>query len=507
MSRTRNAALTATFTYAQFALALVSGFVLFPVIVRHIGAYDNGLWLATGEVIGYLLLGDLGVFAIVPWVVANKDGAGDRAGAARILTDALGIGVGLGLIVLAAAAGVWVARPEHFGFAAPDWEKIRPPLALVLGLTGLGVPFRAFQAFLAGMQDVVFGGMVSVAQTGLTIILTITFIVLGFGLPGLALATGLPPLLAGWACAVRVVASHREIARQCGRPSFLGCRYLVGQGFGPWLAGFGVRLLTASNGLILVAHGRPDLATVYAATGKVAQSIQPMCAVLPDSGLIGLSQLHGGANPDQTRRTVLCLILLYVLIPGAAAGAILLVNPVFVRVWLGSEYYAGNSVNILIAVNLLLASVAGGLFKLSAVVGQRPLIGTATLIYGVASAGLGYWLFGVRGLIGLAGAAAIVSGAGAIPFGLLVVTRAYDLRIRDLLTGWIGPGVVRGAPFLAAAATAGVWLADQPLVAALPAGLILGGLYFVLVRPVLANAPWPDRVRGWLTRLRLIPTS
>ena len=65
MSRTRKAVLGSAFAYANFALALVSGFVLFPIIVWQLGAYDNGLWIITGELVGYLLLGDLGVFTVV----------------------------------------------------------------------------------------------------------------------------------------------------------------------------------------------------------------------------------------------------------------------------------------------------------------------------------------------------------------------------------------------------------------------------------------------------------
>ena len=54
MSRTRKAALGSAFAYANFALALVTGFVLFPLVIWKLGAYDNGLWLITGELVDML---------------------------------------------------------------------------------------------------------------------------------------------------------------------------------------------------------------------------------------------------------------------------------------------------------------------------------------------------------------------------------------------------------------------------------------------------------------------
>ena len=115
MSRTRKAILGSAFMYVQFGLALVSGFVLFPLTIRYLGAYDNGLWLITGELAGYLLLGDLGVFAVLPWMVAAKDGAGDRAGIARHLADALRVGLIVGLGFVAVGVGIMWADPTRVG--------------------------------------------------------------------------------------------------------------------------------------------------------------------------------------------------------------------------------------------------------------------------------------------------------------------------------------------------------------------------------------------------------
>jgi hypothetical protein len=230
-----------------------------------------------------------------------------------------------------------------------------------------------------------------------------------------------------------------------------------------------------------------------------------MTWVVPDSGVVGLGQLHGEGNPERTRRVVLCLLLLYLLVPGAAAIALLAANPAFVRVWMGTEVYAGHYVSGLLAANLLLGSAVSGLFKVAAVVGYRPQVGFSTLVYGAVTFGLGLWLARLRGPAGPAEAAVLVALLLAIPLGVGFVARVYGIRAAELVTGWAGPWAVRTVPFLAAAAAVGVVLAGWPLWYAAAAAAGLGGLYLLAVRPVLAAAPWPDQVRRWLAKARLVP--
>src|SRR4029079_4825051 len=77
MSRTRKAAITAVFSYAQFAMAIIPGLVLVPLTLRCLGARPYGLWLTIGEVLAYALMADPGILHILPWMVAEADGSAD----------------------------------------------------------------------------------------------------------------------------------------------------------------------------------------------------------------------------------------------------------------------------------------------------------------------------------------------------------------------------------------------------------------------------------------------
>ncbi len=503
MSRVRNAAVSSALQGANLVVAIVSGFVLFPLVVRAVGPHDYGLWLATGETVGYLMLTDLGVMAVLPWLVAARDGAGDADAVARYLADAVAVGVAVGAVAGAGAAVVWWADPTRLGVNPADWSLVRGPLTVLLGLTAAGLPLRAFTGLLQGLQDVTFVGLVAVTQSVLAVGLTAATVVAGYGLTGLAVAAGLPPVVAGGAAAVRALVRFRSQTAGWYRPTAGGCGRLVREGFGVWLGQFGVRLQTASGGLVCAALGRPDWATVLATTGKVAQVAQPLCTLAGDSGLVGLSHLAAGGDVARTRRAVVCLLLLYLIPVGGVAVGLAALNGWFVGVWLDPGLYAGGHTNAVLAAGAVAWVAAGGLFKTVGAVGRRSAAGLITVGCGALMVGVSYLLGAGRGLAGVAEGGLIVATAGMFPAGIALVAAVHGIAARELITGTVLPWAVRAVPVFVLAAAAGHSLSDRPAVL-LPTAAALGVAYLVAVRPLLDRAPWPPQVRRWLARVRLV---
>ena len=478
--------------------------MLFPLIVRSVGAYNYGLWLATGEAISYVLLGDLGVFAVLPWLVAGRIGANDFDSLRKLLANAITIGSIIGGLLLVFCFVALSLNPSQFGIPATVWNVIFFPTILLLGLNGLGYPFRAFSALLIGAQDVLFLGLLSALQSVLLLILTVVMIVSDSGIPGLALATGLPPLLVSVIAFLRTLWKHPYTLRGMSQPDFSGCLTLFREGFGAWLSGLGVRMMAASNGIILASVGKPEWATVYASSGKISQILSPMCSTIPDNGLVGVSHVHASNDGERTRRSVVCLVLLYTIIPSFAAIALLVANPAFVSWWIGPELYAGHYVNILTAISVVIAGVAGGLLKLVSVVGLRQTVGWSTVVAGVSYALLGYILVRWHGLVGLAEATLCVWLGILFPIGTYLIFKVYEVRLSDFMAVGAGRWLCITLAFIVIASVIGIQLAHFPFLA-FTASLACIGIYGLLLRPTLALAPWPANVRHWLCRLRVIP--
>src|SRR6476469_654453 len=60
--------------YVYLALVTLVGLWLTPFLLRRIGQHDLGLWLVATQILGYLMLLDLGVVALLPRETAYATG-------------------------------------------------------------------------------------------------------------------------------------------------------------------------------------------------------------------------------------------------------------------------------------------------------------------------------------------------------------------------------------------------------------------------------------------------
>src|SRR5882724_12548108 len=153
MSRRRNALIAAAFTYAQSVLGILAGFFITRLLVRELGADLYGTWLATGGLLGYAALADLGIFGVMPWLFAEADGEQDIARKRDLIAHGLLAGVGAGIVYAAAALGIWLLLPRMAHLDAGDIERLRGPIGLIVVATAIGYPLRLFSALSAGNQD------------------------------------------------------------------------------------------------------------------------------------------------------------------------------------------------------------------------------------------------------------------------------------------------------------------------------------------------------------------
>jgi O-antigen/teichoic acid export membrane protein len=510
MSRTRRAVIVAGFTYAQLGLAVAAGLVLIPFILSALGPRSYGLWLAASELIAYAAMLDLGVVATLPWLIARADGRRDvsemRAILCRATTVAALAGVGVTLVALAA----WRFTPAALRLTQADVDALAGPLLVVVGAMALTYPLRVFSAALVGLQDVVVAGCLGVSQTALTVGLTVWLLADGYGLYAVAIAAAVPPAVSGVASLFRLKVLKPEAMQGWPRPDMQGLRWILLEGGSGWIAGLGSTMAAATSGLVITVLGHPEWVVVYACTAKLPQLLSHLARALPDSGLVGLGQIDGEGLKSRVQRTVGTILRLHLLLGGAASAVVLLVNPVFVPLWVGEELFGGFALNVAMAAAMLFVSLTHGLVCCAAVLGQRRAIGAVTLAYGlltiVSSIGLG----AAFGLAGIA-AAPIVSGVfTTLPAGVLLLRRATEVSWRWLREELGVPWMTRLAPFLLAllAVQASTGRSTADVGAMLIVGAAAATAYVWWMRPLYLELPFHPVVRGWLGRLRLtVPTS
>lgn len=507
MSRTRKAVVNAGFGYAQFAIGTVGGLVSFPLVIHYIGAYRNGLWLATGEVVGYFVLADLGVFAVLPWLIAAKDGRQDRDTIRRYLSAGVAVGGALAAVTAVFTVILMAIPAGAIGLSSTAWREVQGPLVILAGATAASFPFKVFSALLIGIQEATAAGALGLLQTALTVTLTLILIPAGTGLVGLALAVAVPPLVSAIATTGVAYLRAPDLFRDWHRPAWKDIRHLVTEGAPGWLSNLGFRLWSSSTGIIFAWLGHPVWSTSFAGTAKASQIVQNLGWLIPDSGLIGLSHLYGEGGKERSRDIVRCILSMHLIISCGSAFWLLLFNPLFVRLWVGGDLYAGHDTNILLVLNLVLNAVAHGAITVVAVVSHRKHVGMLGLANGAAFVALAIPLCYIDGIRGIVEASLLATGCISLPCSFYLLRVVYGISFGTFVADCFWPWLWRSAPFLIAAGWLGVVLGERPALQPLASGVLLGVVYLWTVRPLVAAVPWPVRARPWLIRMRLIPVT
>jgi O-antigen/teichoic acid export membrane protein len=500
VTRARKAILTSAFGYLQFASAIVLGLVVTPMVLRQVDPRAYGLWLAVGELLGYIALADVGVFAVLPWTIAEAEGRRDRREIRAFIANGFAIGMALAVVTAVSVATIWFLAPSSIGLSTADRALVGGPLMLLVVATVVSAPLAIFNAVLIGLQDVTFVGATAVVRSTATAILTVVLLARGWGLYALSIGAAIPMVFSALLSAVRLGRIEPGLLRDWPRPSSDQIRRLITEGVGGWLGGFGWRLSAMSNGLVLAATGRADLIAVYACTSKVVQMLLQVCWIVPDSALVGLAQIHGEGRAERRVDVAAAVFRLYLVLAGGAALLVLSANPAFVRLWVGPEFFGGFAVNVLLAAGLISSSIGHGFAALASALGRRLSVGVAGLIQGGVHLVLAVVLTVGLGLEGLALAAVLSVAVTMIPIGfrLLNATAGFEPgRIARDVNAWSW----RAAPALVCAALVGatgatLWMAGV-------ASLALGVAYVWSTRSLYADLPLDSRYRRLLATVRL----
>ena len=489
MSRVHRASIAAAFAYLQFSLTILVGIVMVPFVLDRIGPTLYGYWLASGEVLAYAAMADLGILGVMPWMIAQADGRKDRDAIRQLLSTGfvaalIVSGLYLGLVLV-----LWNIAPTVLRLQPLERDLIAGPLALIAGVTVVVLPMRVAYSALIGLQDVRYCGIMTTVSWAIDAALTIILLLNGFGLWSLAIGASVPSALSAAAAVVRLRILAPDLLQSWPRPSRQAITTLFKEGGGGWLAAWGWRLASATDAIVLASLGHPASITVLAMTTKLGQMLTNMAWVPGDSGLVGLAQLAGEGNTARLRAAVSALSRVYLTLATVAACVVLAANPAFVKGWVGIEFFGGNRVNAVLALVVIAATAAHALSATVSVLGKRLYVGTVTLAAGVAHVAGAYLMARRLGLIGIPLAGLIVQAVVLVPALLPALRTATGMPFSEMIRTVVAPWAARAMPLLTFAAALGLAASQVPIWIAIPLGGVVGLAALFLSRRLILDYP------------------
>jgi O-antigen/teichoic acid export membrane protein len=484
MSRTARATINALFGYVRFGVTVLIGLWLVPFTLAHVGAERYGLWLASGELLAYAAMTEFGVLSTVPWLIADADGRGDRARMRELVTTASVAATLSALACAAASVALWLWLPAMVKMTAVERDAVLGPV-LVFALFGVvAQPLRVFATVLDGLQDVRFNGAVTLVVTLLNAAITIVLLERGYGLYALAYAAAVPVLVSGVWSLIRVGAIAPDLLCAWRWPGWSAVRSLFTEGFGTWMGGWGWRLISASDGLVLATLGNRAAVAALACTNKLAQALVQLSWVPCDGGLVGLAHLAGEQKGQRVHDAIVVMMRVYLALAGSVACVVLAMNPSFVTRWVGPTLFAGGPANVLIALLAIMMTFGHALAVVPSVLGQRLQIGFATLACGVIHIGLAFAL-GVRlGILGVVLAGVISHGLVFSALAWRPFARATGMAETALLSAVIWPWALRMAPLAIVALGIEQVMGVPPLLVTVAAGGLMAAAGMWYMRPL-----------------------
>lgn len=502
MSRTRRALVLAFFNYLQSGLSMVIGLWITRFFILDLGEHVYGKWTASAALLNYATLADLGMLAVLPWLVAEADGRRDEAGLAKLLKHGVAVAAMAGALFLAAAAVLWLAYPWVLHLSDEDEALLRGPLTLLAVAIAVGYPLRAFSAFLNGVQDVLFLGVLGTVQVIGGALLMVVLASHGYGLYALAAGVALPPLCSSAISCIRALWKRPELRKWAGRLEWPTLKPMLTGGSGSLLGSLGWQLAFASDAVVIGYLGSAREVTVFAVTSRLGLILMQLGWTLPDSANVGLAQLKAEAAA-RVPGVVLSILRTHLLVAGAVACAVLALNPGFVNRWVGAELFGGWALNSALTGAVLTLSFVHAVVVPAGVLGKRFATGAATLANGVLHVGLALLLGKWLGLFGIA-LATVASGLfSTIPMGLYMLHPVSGVEPRVVWREAMLPWLLRFVPAAALCALLGhaLWGRGWWLLAAGAVVTALG--YAVVMKPFFSELPLGRRASSLLAILKI----
>ncbi len=172
--------------WVSLVVQVAVGFFLTPFVISHLGQSGYGIWVLVGSFIGYYGLLNLGVGSAISRYVARYSVQGDTKSLNETVNTALAMFCLTGFCAI--IISFIIAEPLAIYFKiAPEYFNDFKHLVLILGIaTGLSFPSGVFAAMIAARERYVVVNIVNILATLLRTGLTVSILLAGHGLVGLA---------------------------------------------------------------------------------------------------------------------------------------------------------------------------------------------------------------------------------------------------------------------------------------------------------------------------------
>lgn len=370
VSRRRTALINLAFHYSSILFTLTHAIVLVPLYLKSISTALFGGWLATGNVMAWVELADPGLSAVLQQRLAAAYGAGQTRKIAKIIGTGVTISAFLALVPFL----LWpiAHRVGPFLNLSPEDSDILTG-TFKLSLVALAFTLASYGPTAAnlGLQRSVTPGLIHVGSSLVGLVVTITLLLMGYGLPSLPIGmiSRASVLFFGNVGTV-LYWSNKHLPQRpyFDREEFRAVLGITAFTFSSRLGG---ALLGRLDSVLLSRLINPESAALLALTTRTYDPVRMVGERVGPALLPSLSHLGGQSGAEKIAMLTSRLLSAVGWVIAIGVGGVIALNRAFISLWIGPEFFGGQALTIAagiaVILSILLSIVAQSVFAMGGI--------------------------------------------------------------------------------------------------------------------------------------------
>jgi len=341
--------------YALLFLDFIQGLVFVPLYIQFLGERLYGLWLGTGGILAVLSFLDLGMSSLNIQRVAREYGKKNFVGIGKYFFN--GILISSAFMFIFFLAGLVISNNLDFFFTLDNHEFDILSYSFLLAILSIILQLlnNIVEGTLNALQKPLFAMITGIVANLEAIIFTYILLVKDFSVLAIPIGLIIRSFFALFPNFIylAMILSKNKI-------KFFSFDKIVIKDYlsltpSIFLSKFGTSLVGNIEPTLITMFVSPPLAVYYSVTKKAGGLIRTILDRI--GGILFPSFAHFYAENNLEKLKTYFIKFITTLIPISIAlfSLYILINNIFVKIWVGSKNYISDSMTLLISVSLILS--------------------------------------------------------------------------------------------------------------------------------------------------------
>ena len=380
--------------YAFMIASLLVSLWLVPFTLKYLTRPEYAIFAIAGDLLSWLGLAGLGVSSVFNSRGAQLMGSGDREELNIVASTTFFTQLASAIVIILAGVIV-VLKPELLFSKEASAEHLQAVVAILVTAFTISFIFQPLNSMLVANKQIHIDNYLKFGLLAINTCLTVFFLTQGLKLLSLALSNFIGTVIISIITWIRVKRTLGYIKIDPGLWRFDRFRFLLKNGIWFSIGGLAGIFIFRMDSFLIGQYISLTTVTSFVLTIKLYQiadkfhqqffnTTRPYFAQIYGKGDMALlSKMHNlSFNLSFTAAFIMGVV-------------VMLVNRWFIGIWVGSDFYLGDTINMLLCINFILqASVLPNRIVLVTTLFKNELHSITRVLEGISKVGLASLLLG-----------------------------------------------------------------------------------------------------------------